>query len=79
MNIKSKIISSFATFMLGSDVFERVKAIVIRQDSKNIPGEEKRKEVLKEIKIIGLGIATFAVNLAIELAVSWLKTQTDKK
>jgi hypothetical protein len=78
MNIKSKIISSFASFIIGSDTFDRVKNVVIRQDEKNISGNEKREAAVNEIKLIGMGIATWAINLAIELAVSWLRTKVDK-
>lgn len=79
MNLKSTIISSFASFLLGSDTFDRVKGVVLRQENKDLTGEEKRTAAFNEIKMIGMGIATWALNLAIELAVSWLRTQADKK
>lgn len=78
MDLKSKIISSFANFIIGSDTFDRVKAVVIRQDNKNLSGIEKREAAFNEIRLIGMGIATWAINLAIELAVSWLRTKAAK-
>lgn len=79
MALKATIISSFAKFLLGSDTFDRVKAVVLRQEDKDLSGAQKREAAFAEIKLIGMGIATWAVNLAIELSVSWLRTQADKK
>lgn len=79
MNIKATVISSFAKFLLGGDTFERIKAIVLRQEDKDLPGEAKRISAVDEIKVIGLGIASWAVNLAIELAVSYLRTIAGEK
>lgn len=73
MSFASTIISSFAKFILGSDVFDRVKGVVLRQEDKNLTGEQKREAALNELKVIGLGIATWAVNLAIELAVAYFR------
>lgn len=74
MNIKATIISNFAKFLIGGDIFERIKGIVLRQDDKQLSGVEKRHAALEEIKIIGLSISTFFINLAIELAVTYLRT-----
>ena len=79
MNLKATVISSFAKFLLGSDTFERIKAIVLRQEDKDLPGEAKRISAVDEIKVIGLGIATWAINLSIELAVSYLRTISGEK
>lgn len=78
MSVKSVVISSFATFLLGSDTFARIKGVVLRQDEKDISGLEKRHAALTEIKTIGLGIAAWAVNLAVELAVAYLRTLSNK-
>lgn len=74
MALKATIISSFAKFLLGSDTFDRIKAVVLRQENKDLTGPEKRESAIEEIKLIGLGIATWAVNLAIELVVAYLRT-----
>lgn len=73
MSIMPTIISSFASFILGSGTFERIKSVVLRQEEKDLSGEQKRQAALDEIKVIGLGIASWAVNLAIELAVAYLR------
>lgn len=79
MALKATIISSFAKIVLGSALFDRIKATVIRVDDDNVPGSEKRDAVFRELKIIGISAATYLLNLGIELAVAWLRTQADKK
>lgn len=78
MSLKSKIISSFAGFIIGSNTFERIKAVVLRQEDKNMTGEEKRQAVVSEISVIGMGIATWMLNLAIELAVTYFRSLETK-
>lgn len=79
MSLKATVISSFAKFILGSGTFERVKGVVLRMDDKDLSGTEKRVLALEEIKLLGLGIATFFVNLAIELAVAYFRTLSGEK
>ena len=79
MNVKGVAITSFAKFILGSDIFDRVKGAVIRQDDTTLSGAEKKAAVLEEIKTIGMEIAGWAINLAIELAVAYLRTAVSKK
>jgi hypothetical protein len=79
MSIKSTIIASFAKIVLGSTLFERIKATVIRVDGDDMPGSEKRNAVLDELKVIGVSTATYLLNLGIELAVSYLKTLSEKQ
>lgn len=79
MSMKSTIISSFAKIILGSDLFERIKATVLRQEEKAIKGSKKRDAVLVELQVIGISTATYLINLGIELAVAWLRTQSEKK
>lgn len=79
MALKSTIIASFAKIILGSSLFDRIKATVIRVDGEDVPGSQKRDAVLAELKIIGISAATYLINLGIELAVSWLRAQADKK
>jgi hypothetical protein len=79
MALKTTIIATFAKLILGSNLFERIKATVIRQDDKGIPGSEKRQAVLDELKIIGISAATYLLNLGIECSVAWLRAQSEKK
>lgn len=75
MKVAPFLIDRFASFLIGSDVFSRVKATVERQDAKELTGEEKRAAAVSEFKTIGLEIAKWAVNLAIELAVAFLRSK----
>lgn len=72
--IKATVIQSFAKFLLGSDTFNRVKAVVLRQEDKDLSGKQKQIAAYEEVKMIGMGIAAWAINLAIELAVAYLRT-----
>ena len=78
MSVKSVVISSFATFLLGSDIFQKIKNVVSEQEQKLIEGPKKSDAVLAELQVIGIGVAANLLNLGIELAVAWLKTQTSK-
>jgi len=78
MSVKAVVISSFASFLLGSDTFARIKGVVSKQEQKLIEGSKKRDAVLAELQVIGIGVAAHILNLGIELAVAWLKTQTSK-
>lgn len=74
MSIKSTAVSSFAKFILGGLVFEKIKDIVTIYNKSDLSGEEKRSAAIKDIEDIGLGIANWAVNLGIELAVAYFNT-----
>lgn len=74
MNIKSTAVSSFAKFILGGLVFDKIKDVVNIYNNAELSGEEKRSAAIKDIEDIGLGIANWAVNLGIELAVTYFNT-----
>lgn len=75
MSVKSAVISSFAKFMIGGSVFSKIKDIVNIYNSKEMAGSEKKSAAIKDLEAIGLGIAAWAVNLGIELAVAYFKAQ----
>jgi hypothetical protein len=75
MNIKSVAIASFAKFIIGGDVFSRLLGIIKRQQNNSLTGPEKRHAAFEEVKIIGLEMADWAINLGIELAVAWVRQQ----
>jgi hypothetical protein len=79
MSLKSTIISSFAKIVLGSSLFYRIKATVLRVDGDDIPGSEKRDAVVNELRIIGISAASYLINLGIELAVAYLRTLAEKQ
>ena len=59
--------------ILGSGILDRVVPIVSKWSEKQISGLEKQQGVVKELEIIGLGLTTSLTNLAVELAVQYLK------
>lgn len=79
MAFKATLISQFAKIILGSSLFERIKATVERQETKLLSGAEKRNEVVNELRVIGIAGASWLINLGIELAVAWLRSQANKK
>lgn len=76
MNIKSVAISSFAKFIFGGDIFNRLINIIKRQQDTGVSGPEKRKAAFEEAKVIGIEITDWAINLGIELAVAWVRSQS---
>ena len=78
MSVKSVAISSFGKFILGGKVFSRLLGIVTRHDDKDLTGDEKRSLALADIKLIGLDIGRWAINLGIELAVAWIRSRSEK-
>lgn len=71
--IIAQSISLLANLILGSDTFVRVIAAVKRWEEKELANAEKRHGVIKELEIIGLKLTDSLANLAVELAVSYLK------
>lgn len=67
------LIKLLANVLIGSDLFNRILGIVIRWEDEKIAGAQKRSGVLDEMQVIGLQLAQHLQNLAIELAVSYLK------
>ena len=78
MNLSSILISSFAKFIYGGDVFSRLINIIKRQQDKILTGPEKRQAAFEEVKIIGIEITDWAINLGIELAVAFVRSQSKK-
>lgn len=73
MKVTPFIIERFAKFVIGGVPFESMKRIVADWDNEALTGEEKRKAVLHEFATLGYAIASWLVNLGIELAVAYLR------
>jgi len=78
VNIKSIIIERFAKFMVGGVPFESMKRVVADYNDADLTGAQKRVAVTKEFLTLGYALAGVLVNLALELAVVWLKNQEAK-
>jgi len=79
MSIQQLAISSFSKYLLGSDVFNKIKDIVQVYQNSSLTSKQKREQAIKDIEDAALGISSWAVNLGIELAVGYLTSQTVKK
>ena len=73
MSVKSTVISSFSKFILGGTVFAKIRDIVALYNTKDLSGTEKKAGAIKDLEDIGLGVANWALNLGIELAVAYFK------
>jgi len=75
MKVAPTIISSFAKFIIGGDVFNHLLSIVTFQQTNghSATGAEKRAYAIEQFKHVGLDVANWMLNLGIELAVAYLK------
>lgn len=69
---------ALARVLLGSDAFDRLKAIVVRQEERAranpaLTGDDKFDAAVAEARVIGIQAAGLLLNVGIELAVVWLK------
>lgn len=75
MNIKATAINLFANQIIGGRAFGAAKDIVATLDNKDLPNEEKRQIAVERLKTLGYALAGFILNLAIELALTYIRTQ----
>lgn len=59
--------------IVGGVNWERVKAVVLMLMDSSIPGEDKQKAAVAELKSVVTGLSTRLLNFAIEAAVVWAK------
>lgn len=78
MKVGAVAINSFGRWIAGGVPFEAAKSIVKDMDNIQLSGEEKRAAAVARLKEFGYGLAGFLVNLAVELAVAWLREQQKK-
>ena len=78
MNIKALIIERFAKFMIGGVPFESMKRIVADYNDADMTGAQKREAATQEFLTMGYALAGVLINLAIELAVVWLRSREGK-
>ena len=78
MNIKSILINLFANQIIGRREFGTAKEIVSTLDSQDMPGIAKREIATERLKSLGYALAGFLINLAIELAYTYLKSKSQE-
>lgn len=72
-SIVQTAITLIANILFGIGAFPRILAAVERWADKEISGAEKKEGVLDELQVIGLELSKSLANLAVELAVTYLK------
>jgi len=65
--------------LLGSEWWGKVRQAVNDLANVEIPGEEKRAMAVTAIKGAGYGLASWLLNLAIEIAVAVLMAEMEKE
>lgn len=65
---KTKELDSIGVWLAGP-AWEAMKAVVAAMESTTLPGEEKKKTVIKTLESLGYSLAGLALNCAIEVAV----------
>lgn len=72
-SIVQAAITLLANLLFGIGAFDRIVGAVERWADKEISGVEKREGVLDELQVIGLQLSKSFANLAVELAVAYVK------
>lgn len=75
MKVKEVVITSFAKMLLGGRVFSQIKGAVEAWADRELSGAQKRQAVQGYLSTMLNDVATWAVNLGIELAVAALKAK----
>lgn len=79
MNFKRFLIDRLAALLLDRRLWERIKHLVARvNDESGATGAEKREWVLYDARLIGIDVANYVLNLAVELAVTYLRSVAGK-
>ena len=73
MSVERIAIEEFAALMVGGDIFKDIKHAVGVMSTKDLTGSQKKAAILSDFEHVGEEIGSWALNLAIELAVAWFK------
>ncbi len=64
--------------LIGSDWWDKVRKVTADLSNEDLTGEEKRAMAISFIKESGWDLASFLLNLAIEIAVALLAAESKK-
>ena len=79
MKLKPFLIDNLAQLLLSKKLWAEVKKLVQNIESFTwITNYEKRESVKTDLLAVFTEVEHFIINLAIELAVAWLKSKTGK-
>lgn len=73
MTFKLMLLERVVKWLVGGELFQFITDAVTTMNDTSMTGEEKRAQVLKEVREFFSGTLTVLVNLAIEVAVLLLK------
>jgi len=76
--LKTYVLDKVVAWVLGGSMFNQIKDIVSSLSNMDVPGDVKREQALKQLKMLGYDTATFLINLGIEAAVFLLKEKQSK-
>lgn len=75
--MKTWLLAQIMQYLVGKDVFGQIQKLVAEVAfNTTLSGSEKRAKVLEGLKGIADGLASHLINLAIEAAVTLLKSKT---
>jgi hypothetical protein len=72
-SLRAYMLDKAISWILGGDIFARIKDIVAGLMDVDAPGEQKRELAIKQAKGVAADVANFILNLGIEAAVYLLK------
>lgn len=74
--MKTWLLAQIMQYLVGKDVFGQIQKLVAEVAfNTTLTGAEKKAKVLAGLKDVGQDLATHLINLAIEAAVTLLKTK----
>lgn len=75
MKLQTLMIDAASKLLVNPQLWEDVKVLVSDiDDSKKLTGAEKHAKVLDDLKMLFNDVAIFTLNLAVSLAVAWLRS-----
>ena len=75
MDLKVFLLERVIKWLIGGAAFDYIKTSVELINNEDMTGEEKRAKVVEDAKKLFGNLATFLINLAIEVAVTSLKAK----
>jgi hypothetical protein len=79
MKVTPFLIDSFAKWLVGGVAFSTIRQVVSDLDNEDISGTEKFDKAIDAAKAAGVALAGWMLNVAIELAVAWARSQVNGK
>jgi hypothetical protein len=75
MKVKAIIIDALAPALIGGLAFRNIKKVVATIDSQTLSNEQKHERAYTQIREMAMGILSWAIDLGIKLAVTWLRSK----